>query len=209
VHVATIITGPLLASRQGRWRAVGTFFLHQLIAAGGVPAAAPWTLPLFAFLSRVFGRPLDADQLHWVITGTPYYPVQIALALLLGLGLGRMFRHRTMLWVWVLPAVVLCIAIVFFRERGQDVVWMSPVISSSSVLSHFFGWGCQPRLRCIDQLIYTLPLYSSLFYSLGSLLARRLSARRTRHAWLPGPAGAETLPAQRHPDSETSEGNCR
>jgi Na+/melibiose symporter-like transporter len=40
------------------------------------------------------------------------------------------------------------------------------------LISHFFGWGCRLKNHCLDQLLITLPFYSSLAYSTGAFLAR-------------------------------------
>lgn len=156
-------------------RAVATFCIHEVIAALGVPAAAPWVLVLTSCLTRLFGRPLHTSKFHAILTGTPYYPMQIGMALLLGFALSRLLAHRSMTSVWILPAAALCAAMLSFLRFGQNVVWASPMTSSISIWSHYFGWGCQPKLRCIDQLIYTVPFYSSVAYSLGAFAARRIS----------------------------------
>jgi hypothetical protein len=190
--VLAIMTGPASEARPPRRRAEAAFCIHQLISALGVPAAGPWLCSLVVYLTNLDGRPLDAGKVRWVLTGTPFYPVQIALALLVGVLLGRRFGHRAMLWVWVLPAVVLGVALVAFHENGQNVIWAVPVLSSSSIFSHFFGWGCQPRLRCIDQLIFTMPFYSSLAYALGGRLGRRLSGGSLLPESSPQGAGPDT-----------------
>ena len=38
---------------------------------------------------------------------------------------------------------------------------------------NYFGWGCRPADHCLDQLVITLPFYSSLAYSMGVALARK------------------------------------
>src|SRR3954454_23894141 len=75
-----------------------------------------------------------------------------------------------MLWVWVLPLAVLCFALIAFNPEWTSVLARPSTVGSR--LSHYFGWGCQPRAHCLDQLVITMPFYSSVAYSLGALLAR-------------------------------------
>ena len=161
--------------QQWNPRAVAAFAIHQVIATFGVLAAAPWILVLTSYLTRLFGRPLYMWKLHAILTETPYYPVQISLALLIGFTLGGLLAHRSMTWVWILPTAVLGAAMLWFLGHGQNIVWASPVISSTSIWSHYFGWGCQPKQRCIDRLIFTAPFYCAVAYSLGALAARGIS----------------------------------
>jgi hypothetical protein len=62
-----------------------------------------------------------------------------------------------MLWVWVLPAALFLLE--FFVE------------GLSSVLGNFVG--CGPAEGCFEQFLYTLPLFTSLAYSFGAMLAKR------------------------------------
>jgi hypothetical protein len=157
-----------------RVRLVLMFVLHQFIATLGVPVAAPMALVLVADLAGYFGWTVYMTGVHRILTETPYFPVQIAFALALGWFLGHLLRDRSIPWVWVLPSVIMCLVVAAFPIIGQLVYSRYAALSSSSRLSHFFGWGCQPKNRCFDQLLITLPFYSAAAYSLGGLLAQRI-----------------------------------
>ena len=79
-----------------------------------------------------------------------------------------------MVWVWVLP-----LAILFYSVATATVLipeWTSVLARpgvGQSRFSHYFGWGCQPASHCLDQLLITMPFYSSLAYSIGAVLARK------------------------------------
>jgi hypothetical protein len=133
-------------------------------------------LVLTSYLAGLFGRPpLDIHKFSSILTESPYYPVQVGLALLLGFTLGGILKHRSMSWVWIIPAGILGTAMISFLRHGQIIVWALPVISSESVWSHFFAWGCLPHLRCIDQLDFTMPFYSAVSYSLGGHIGTKTS----------------------------------
>jgi len=169
-------------SAGGHWHSrrkpVLVFLLHQIIAVIGVPVAAPWAYVLCIGVLGLFGRTIYMTHFHRILTETPYFPVQILFGLFLGWFLGVYLRHRSMLWVWVLPFAVMCFVFAAFPFIGQLALSHYADLSSSSRLSHFFGWGCQPKNHCLDQLMITLPFYSAVAYSLGGLLARRTSHAR-------------------------------
>jgi hypothetical protein len=92
--------------------------------------------------------------------------------------LGRRFQHRSMLWIWVFPLAILVYA--FVTGPLVSPSWASVLLRPQTVqarLSFYFGWGCQPRARCIDQLMITMPFYAAVSYSLGALLARNASRK--------------------------------
>jgi hypothetical protein len=147
------------------------FVAHQIVGTWGIAFFAAFALfslldviPHFAEWKR------SMRFVHWVLTENPFYPVQLLTALYVGWRLGRRFQHKSMLWVWVLPLAVLCFALIAFNPEWTSVLARPSTVGSR--LSHYFGWGCQPRAHCLDQLVITMPFYSSVAYSLGALLAR-------------------------------------
>lgn len=68
-----------------------------------------------------------------------------------------------------------------------------------SRISHYFGRGCRPADNCLDQLLITMPFYSSLAYSLGAVVARKAlgyaSAGSNKHFWAGTSAGLIVLAA--------------
>jgi hypothetical protein len=155
-----------------------TFGLHQFIGMYGIPYTAPLVFSLaFKFLF-LFGHNYGKTFFS-IVSELPYFPVQIIFALILGWLLGRALRHRSIVWVWVLPMAILCYSLVTARVLIPTSVFARPGVFHSR-FSHYFGWGCQPAAHCLDQLLITMPFYSSLAYSVGAILARRLA--RSGHA---------------------------
>jgi hypothetical protein len=159
---------------KSRVKSVLIFAMHQLIAHWGIAFFSAFALfSVFDWLGD-FGWHLSLHPVHWILTQNPYYPVQIAVGLYLGWVLGRRFQHRSMLWVWILPLAILCYA--FFATPILIPEWTSVLArprTPVSRLSYYFGWGCQPTIHCLDQLMITMPFYSSVAYSLGARLARK------------------------------------
>jgi hypothetical protein len=127
-------------------------------------------------LPGLFGRSISMRPLHWILTETPFFPAQITLGLYSGWWLGRRFQHRSMVWVWVIPGLILCYALVAGPNLSPQPT--SVLMHSGGTLSHYFGWGCQPKDRCLDQLVITMPFYAATAYSLGAWLALKGSESR-------------------------------
>src|ERR1700688_2599328 len=89
------------------------FLGHLIISTFGVGVTAAVltysvVLPLHQFIPS-----LNSRTVHWILTETPYFPVQILVGLLWGFQLGRRYQHRVMLWTWVVPAVAIAFLILF------------------------------------------------------------------------------------------------
>src|SRR5215467_8736989 len=155
---------------KSRAKSVATFALHQFIGMYGIPYTAPIVFSLAFKCLLLFGRSYPRRAFYAVVSGFPYFPVQIIFALILGWLLGRALRHRSIVWVWVLPLVIVCYSVTTFRTLVPTSVLAS---IGQSRFSYYFGWGCRPENHCLDQLLITMPLYSCFAYSLGAALARR------------------------------------
>lgn len=104
-----------------------------------------------------------------ILTEMHFFPVQVCISLVLGWLLNRSLGQKQASWVWVLPTAVLMIAIIHGPVfNGID--------DGYSAMSHFFGTGCAPQNHCFDQVVFTLPVYTSAFYSLGASLGSRKRA---------------------------------
>jgi hypothetical protein len=155
-----------------RMRAVLVFGMHQIIALLIWFPAAAMALNIVAGWANIFGWRITQHETGNLLTGSPYFPVQIVFGLFLGWSLGAWLQHGSMQWVWVIPSMVLCYFVIAFPWNGPIVFKDYAYLSSSSPLSHFFGWGCRPELRCLDQLDITLPFYCAAAYSMGAYVAR-------------------------------------
>ncbi|MGA8508936.1 MAG: hypothetical protein WB762_25290 [Candidatus Sulfotelmatobacter sp.] len=137
------------------------FLGHLALSTLGVVAVAAPVLIYSVVLSlHPFFPSLGTRTVHWILTETPFFPVQIVVGLLLGFQLGRRYRHRVMLWTWVVPALAIALLILFAP--------FSPVVVSGVELTkaeRFFGRGCLPQNHCLDWA-FTVLLYAASAYSL-------------------------------------------
>ena len=161
-----------------RGQAVVLFVLHQFIGTMGIIILATYLTAYFGDVLQLFGEPLPMKTIHWILTGTPYYPVQFGLGLSLGWLIGRRVKHRAMLWVWALPFAYLTYAVIAIPTLVPN--WIPPAYQAGigeSRWKHYFGWGCGGTHPCFDQTAITLLFYVAAAYSIGALLARRLPRR--------------------------------
>jgi hypothetical protein len=148
------------------------FLMHQLISAAGislvVASGAASLLQMLRLLPWQY-----PEQAWWQLFAyRPYFPVQIVTALYFGWLLGRRLGHRAMLWVWILPALFLCYAVVAIPTLTPEVtsrlLWSG---TNQSWLTHYFGSGCRMKDRCFDQVLVTQPFYTATAYAIGARLA--------------------------------------
>jgi len=161
-----------------RVRDVFIFICHQLLGAWGIAFLAAFGLfSLFDMMPDSFGLKPSLQIVHWLLTENPFYPVQIITGLYFGWFIAHRFPHRSMLFVWILPLLFLAYS---FLAGPVLSPWASTLIRPESLsgrVRFYFGWGCQPRDRCMDRLLLTMPLYASLAYSAGGLLAGNIPAK--------------------------------
>lgn len=110
------------------------FILHLAVGTLGVVILAAFSAFSATEALHLFFSTIGSRTASWILTETPYFPVQIATGLLLGFQIGRRYGHRVMLWVWVVPALLIALAIRFAP--------LHPVVVSGAEISsrqHFFG----------------------------------------------------------------------
>jgi hypothetical protein len=156
-------------------KAILVFAMHQFMGTIGVAfTAATGIFCAFEILRPINPGLFTSRNASWILTGLPWFPLQIGTALWVGWTLSRRFHHRSMLWVWVLPFAFLFYALLAIPTMTPSVV--PPMFQAGvgqSRLSHYFGWGCRPDDRCTDQLGITMPFYASVFHSVGAFFGRR------------------------------------
>ncbi|MGB6974370.1 MAG: hypothetical protein WBD67_06780 [Terracidiphilus sp.] len=142
---------------------------HLLFATLGIAALANVLLFSLFKLLHALGTSVTIEELHWTLTGIHGFPIQALLGLLAGFVLVKYLRGEIMIWVWLFPFLLLCIAAVI-KLNSYPSLWM-----------HFFGNGCNVRDRCYDQVGLTMPAIASATYSLGAKL-RLLLTKIAIHA---------------------------
>jgi hypothetical protein len=168
--------------KSGTLRSIVIFAAHQFIGSLGVVYLSTFIVSMFGgsltTIYELFGHSFSAQPLHWIMTETPYFPIQVAIGMGLGWTLYRRLHHSSMLWAWVVPLLILLYAVIAIpASETASVFNQSEGIRSR--LSHYFGWGCQLRDRCYDQILITLPSCAALAYSIGATLARKMESKRT------------------------------
>ena len=148
------------------FRTAGAFILHLLIGTWGIVlVSAMLTFSLCSILHH-WNPAFDSREASSLLTGVPGFPIQVSLGVMLGFLIGKWTRSKAILWTWILPLVVLAAVIVFGPSNG------------ASAFAHYFGNGCRPADRCLDQLLFTLPCLAAAGYSLGAATAREIQDRR-------------------------------
>jgi hypothetical protein len=148
------------------------FLGHLALSTLGVAVVAAPVLTYSVVLSlHPFFPLLTTRTVHWILTETPFFPVQIIVGLLWGFQLGRRYPRRVMLWTWVVPALAIAFFVLF--------VDLPTIVVSGVELTkteYFFGGKCLPQNHCFGW-VFTLLLYAAAAYSLGAFLGRRLPQR--------------------------------
>jgi hypothetical protein len=140
------------------------FIAHQIFCPYGLLVLSAFLTITAAALLHIWYKAATVHWAHWILTETPYYPVQISMALVAGFVIGSFRRIPFARWMWVLPLMILVGAILF-----------EPISIFESRLDHFFGWGGVPRFHSPqgDELVFTLPFYISATYSATAFIVRR------------------------------------
>jgi hypothetical protein len=149
-----------------------TFLMHQLVSTAGIGLVIVFLASSLLETLRLI--PWQYPEYVWyrIFAYRPYFPVQTVAGFYFGWLLARRLGHRAMIWVWILPALILCYAVVTIPTLTPDIT--SPMLwsgASQSWLTHYFGWGCRMKDRCFDQVLITQPFYSATAYSIGARLA--------------------------------------
>ena len=169
---------------QARERATNAlrFLVHLFASTIGVTTmAAVVTFSVVLTLHPIFPS-IGSRTAHWILTETPYFPVQIFVGLLWGFYLGRRYAHRVMLWTWTVPALAVALAVPFAPLHPKFVQGIEV-----TRIQRFFGWTCLPQNHCFEQVGFTALLYTAMAYSLGALLARIFPTARPAAGRVWGP----------------------
>jgi len=141
-----------MASGKGKVKGVALFVVHQLIS--------PYLL--VAISAALTMSLLPTKAAHWLLTETPYFPVQILMGLIAGFVVGKRPTLPLARWMWVIPSLCLLLALVFL-----------PIPAGQGRFDHFFGWAGLPQHRQYDEVALTLPFYVALAYSCAASLGGR------------------------------------
>lgn len=153
-------------------RTVILFLIHQILSTAGIGLLVIFLATSLLEIARLVPWPYAGLLWHQIFAYRPYFPVHALMGLYFGRLLARRFGHRVMMWVWILPALFLCYAAVavptLTPETTSYLLWSG---TSQAWLTHYFGWGCQMKDRCFDQILVTQPFYAATAYAIGARLA--------------------------------------
>jgi hypothetical protein len=114
------------------------------------------------FVAGSFGaivlKPILGSETVAALELKPYYPLFIIFGVLIGYVCKSRWAHLCTPWVWVMPLVYLIMGMASWLWAGSGV---------SAVGEHFLGRYCSPF--CRDQYQRTVPVFSTIAFSLGVL----------------------------------------
>jgi hypothetical protein len=151
------------------FREVAKLGLEVFVASYGSTAGAAVSMDLLYPLARALDASLSFHQFNRVFS-VPYFPVQIAFGLMVGYLGQKRFGTRFSFWVWTVPLLIFIRHFFAFEPSVLEGFWRAR-------LDHFLGSACRPP-ACFDQTSYTSPLYTSIAYTLGASVRKKVSAEK-------------------------------
>jgi hypothetical protein len=143
--------------------------LEVFVASYGSTAGAAASMFLLYPLAKALNANLSFHQFNRIFS-VPYFPVQIAFGLAVGYLGRKRFGTRFSFWVWTVPLLIFIWHFFAFEPSVLEGFWRVR-------LDHFVGSACRPP-ACFDQTSYTSPLYTSIAYTLGASVRKRVSAEK-------------------------------
>jgi hypothetical protein len=121
--------------------------MHQFIGTWGTAVVAYFLGASLLDLLGHFGWNPPMRYPYWILTETPYYPVQIALGLYFGVLLGHRLHHRSMVWVrQKLGKTMLTHFERFGISQGRRILFAIALIALSSRMVRPQSNKIEPRL---------------------------------------------------------------
>ena len=152
-------------------KSVLLFAFHQLLAPYLFVVATAFIVVDGSAALHPWFPSITIRRAHWLLTETPFFPVQILVGLANGFWMRRFSRLPFGEWIWILPSLLLIAGILFL-----------PIPPGQNRLGHLFGWSGLPPNRTPDghpqlyEIVLTMPFYLSVAYSSGQRLSRCVPA---------------------------------
>jgi hypothetical protein len=140
------------------WKIALKSVLHQIFCPYLLLAAT--ALITFEIVGIFHGTLKTA---HYILTGMPYFPIQIGVGAITGYLVGRFSVWPLTRWVWIIPLGILLASMISV-----------PPPEGISMIGYWFGWSGTPGHVPWPSLQpgITMPFYVSAAYALFSLLGR-------------------------------------
>jgi len=142
--------------------------LHTMVAILGT-----------AVLDTAFGKAFHPYSLAAILWKE--WILSLACAAFIGFFMWRTWRVSAAMWVWVLPGF-------WFALRFLPALFASPqhsVLAGGGLWRQFSGAACDGGTRalgCLNFLVFTIPFVRGVLYSVGALLASRVSKTEVQPA---------------------------
>ena len=141
-------------------REVTGFVIHQVLSTLGVVMLSAMSWYGNVELLKLVRVNVTTQATTSVLLGLPGFPFQGAVGFVFAFGLARRVRAKSVVFVWILPLLWFCIGAL--------------TVAPSSKLAYLIGEGCKATQGCFYQVLFTLPLVASVFYTLGATVSRCL-----------------------------------
>jgi len=157
----------LKRSDREKWRVAGialawiaSCIVHQIISLVGIPVLSAFLTFTLCSIAQSVTHSVPSGLASKLLTQIPGFPIQAILGFLLGLSLGNFSQRRVMMWVWVLPLILFCIALLFSPLNG------------SSQSGPLYPPEAHHKSTLLEQLSWSILFIPSAAYSLGAKSAR-------------------------------------
>jgi hypothetical protein len=120
------------------------------------------TVFLGAFVER-----FTAEQVAEFIFQGPFFVAFLTIGFCLGFWINRWLNSKLAKWVWVPALALLC---VFLQDQ---IRYPGPQGILSEIWTNYFGNSNCGGTECVYGLFGTWPLFSSIGYSIGSVIGRK------------------------------------
>lgn len=196
-------------SRLWRFLSSGVGYVLCVLACKYVVQLAASELAKFIYwLPFPFARAQLSDLLGFYTRNWLFFNVIAGIAF--GLAIYSVWQNHIATIVWIPPFCVLCEKIL---KRPHSILSTASV---GSDISYFLSPGC-PEVstinisqRCTDQLVYSLPFYAALGFSMGSLMCIIWRQHRSRsHGSSPLSESSSSEPSETVDDHHQSPENRR
>jgi hypothetical protein len=169
-------TSPESARNNSKVVVALVFLMHQLLATVFIIFSGWPAFTAVLLLPGLVGVEFHRSLIN-AVAGPPFFAAQMLWALFLGWSLGGFLRHRTMLWVWALPAVVLGYMYLRFPHCPTNF-FPAACMESRSAYDLYFGRYYATGPSYVYKVWVTFPFLASTAYSLGAWLAGRINGMR-------------------------------
>ena len=134
--------------------------VHQFIGLVGIPVLSAFVIFTLCSIARGLNLAFLQYLEGSLLTQIPVYPVQASIGLLTGFVLGRYSQRRIILWIWVLPLILFCLALIFEPMNG------------SAVFGPYYFSETHHESTLLGRLSWSILFIPSAAYALGAKIAK-------------------------------------